>query len=210
MPAQGTNDTDGLLQQIADGDASARGRLWQRHRSRLKQLITLRMDRRLAARVDPSDVVQDSLAEADQKLEGYLRNKPLPFYPWLRQLALERMVHLHRVHVRAQRRSIHREEPLDTGPSDPSTPALARRLAVYGSSPSGRMRKQERRRKLEEALTRLSDRDREVLVLRHLEQLTIREAAAVLGLTEAAVKARQVRALRQLRELLGDLGEELE
>jgi RNA polymerase sigma-70 factor (ECF subfamily) len=72
------------------------------------------------------------------------------------------------------------------------------------------MRKQERRRKLEEALTRLSDRDREVLVLRHLEQLTIREAAAVLGLTEAAVKARQVRALRQLRELLGDLGEELE
>jgi RNA polymerase sigma-70 factor (ECF subfamily) len=120
------------------------------------------------------------------------------------------MVQLHRVHVRAQRRSIHREEPLPTRPGDSSTPALARRLAVYGSSPSGRMRKQELRRQLEAALTRLTDRDREVLVLRHLEQLTIREAAAVLGLTEAAVKARQVRALRQLRELLGDLGEELE
>jgi RNA polymerase sigma-70 factor (ECF subfamily) len=88
MNAQGANDTDDLLQQVAEGDVSARGRLLQRHRSRLKEMIKLRMDRRLAARVDPSDVVQDSLAEADQKLEGYLRHRPLPFYPWLRQLAL--------------------------------------------------------------------------------------------------------------------------
>ena len=92
MPSpKGTNDTDGLLRQVADGDVLARGRLLQRHRLRLKEMIKLRMDRRLAARVDPSDVVQDSLAEADRKLEAYLHNRPLPFYPWLRQLALERI-----------------------------------------------------------------------------------------------------------------------
>src|SRR5947199_6994432 len=92
-------DTERLLQLAARGDAAARDRLLDRHRGRLRQAVARRLDPRLAARVDPSDVVQDALADADRKLAGYLRDRPLPFYPWLRRLALERLLELHRRHV---------------------------------------------------------------------------------------------------------------
>src|SRR5262245_53645659 len=104
-------DTERLLQRAAAGDPAARDQLFTRHRDRLRRAIARRLDRRLAARVDPSDVVQEALADADRKLVGYLRDRPLPFYPWLRRLALERLVQLHRRHVRARKRSVTREEP---------------------------------------------------------------------------------------------------
>jgi RNA polymerase sigma-70 factor, ECF subfamily len=99
-------DTDELLRRTGDGDRHARGELLQRHRPRLRRLIALRLDPRLAARIDPSDVVQEVFAEADRRLGRYLRERPLPFYPWLRQLALDRLVAHHRRHVRAGRRSV--------------------------------------------------------------------------------------------------------
>src|SRR5262245_42620975 len=104
-------DTDALLAAAAGGDADARGRLLARHRDRLARMVACRLDRRLAARVDPSDVVQEVLAEADRKLDRYLRDRPLPFYPWLRQLAWEQLATLHRRHVRAGKRSVRREQP---------------------------------------------------------------------------------------------------
>src|SRR5918911_4775541 len=94
-------DTEELLERSAAGDRDARGELLQRHRGRLKRMVAVRLDRRLAARVDPSDVVQETLAEAAAKLDGYLRTRPLPFYPWLRRLAQNRMADLYRRHVRA-------------------------------------------------------------------------------------------------------------
>src|SRR4051794_11198000 len=105
-------DTELLLDRAAGagGDADARNRLLQRHRDRLKRMVAVRSDPRLAARVDPSDVVQEALADAAGKLDGYLRDRPLPFYPWLRRLAAERLVALHRRHVQARRRSVTREE----------------------------------------------------------------------------------------------------
>jgi RNA polymerase sigma-70 factor, ECF subfamily len=81
-------DTDELLNRTAHGDRAARDQLLVRHRQRLRQAVAYRLDRRLAARVDPSDVVQEVLAEAARKLPDYLRERPLPFYPWLRQMAL--------------------------------------------------------------------------------------------------------------------------
>src|SRR3954463_5256867 len=101
-------DTEHLLLRAAAGDESARGRLLDRHRDRLRRMVAVRADPRLAARVDPSDVVQETLADAACKLDGYLRNRPLPFYPWLRRLAQERLAALHRQHVRAKRRSVSR------------------------------------------------------------------------------------------------------
>jgi RNA polymerase sigma-70 factor (ECF subfamily) len=203
-------DTEQLLDRAGQGDAWARNCLLERHRARLRALIALRMDRRLAARVDPSDVVQESLAEADGKLADYVRTRPLPFYLWLRALVLERLVDLHRRHVRAQKRSIRREEVQLPGLSDESLEQLAQRLVARGSHPSARLQREELRTQLAAALARLPERDREVLVLRHFEQLSIREIAAVLGSTEGAVKVRQVRALQRLRGLLGDiLGEDL-
>src|SRR3954454_9926595 len=105
-----TADTEHLLNQAAHGDATARDRLLDRHRDRLKRMVAVRADPRLAARVDPSDVVQETLTEAAGKLDRSLAARPLPFYPWLRQLALERLATLHRRHVRAGRRSVAREE----------------------------------------------------------------------------------------------------
>src|SRR5213593_3260301 len=103
-------DTDVLIDRARGGDGAARQQLLVWHRDRLRRMITVRMDRRLAARVDPSDVVQEVLADAAQELSDYLRRRPLPFYPWLRQLAWDRLVELHRRHVRARKRSVTREE----------------------------------------------------------------------------------------------------
>src|SRR5437016_4375861 len=104
-------DTDRLIELASQGDRGAGEQLLVRHRSRLRKMISLRLDRRMAARIDPSDVVQEVLAEAAQKLPDYLRERPLPFYPWLRKIAWERLVDLYRQHVQAQKRSVKREEP---------------------------------------------------------------------------------------------------
>jgi RNA polymerase sigma-70 factor (ECF subfamily) len=196
-------DTDQLLRAADRGDAQARGRLLERHRGRLRRMVALRLDRRLAARVDPSDVVQESLAEADRRLDGYLRERPLPFYPWLRQLAWERLAALYRRHVRAQRRSVTREEAEPLGLPDGSVLALADRLLARAASPSEALGREELKQRVRAALDRLSGRDREVLVLRHLEELSAAEVGAVLGLSEAAVKMRALRALKRLRALMG-------
>src|SRR4051794_7164691 len=99
-------DTEELLQGASRGDPAARQGLLERHRGRLRQMVAVRMDRRLAPRIDPSDVVQEALVAAGQKLGHYLRDRPLPFYPWLRHFAWERLLQLHRHHIRSQRRSV--------------------------------------------------------------------------------------------------------
>src|SRR5262245_11364162 len=169
-------------------------------------MVVVRIDPRLAACVDPSDVIQETLAGAARRLPEYLRDRPLPFYPWLWRLAWDHLAELHRRHVRARSRSVEREEP----PALPDRSALdlADRLVGRGSNPSARLQREERRQRVRAALETLSERDREVLVLRQLEQMPPREIAAVLGISEGAVSVRHLRALRRLRKLLGpDLGE---
>jgi RNA polymerase sigma-70 factor (ECF subfamily) len=191
---------DELLTRAAAGDAEARGLLLAEQRERLRRMIAVRIDRRLLARLDPSDVVQEVLAEACLQLSAYLRSRPLPFYPWLRQLAWNRLVDLHRRHVQSQRRSVLREE----GPAlpDDSVLELAGRLIATGSSPSEHVLREEVRARVHAALQQLGERDREILVLRYLEKLTSGEIAAVLGLTESGVKSRHFRALQRLRGVI--------
>src|SRR5262249_35450673 len=155
--------------------------------------VAFHLDPHVAARVDPSDVVQEALAEAAQKLDDYLQRQPLPFYPWLRRMAWERLVKLHRQHLRASKRSAYREEPGALNLPDDSALELAGRLLAVGSAPSARLLREELQMRVRSALNRLAPPDREVLVLRYLEQLAIGEIAAVLGITEAAVKKRNVR-----------------
>jgi RNA polymerase sigma-70 factor (ECF subfamily) len=202
MPAE--PDTEQLLTRVARGDAAARDRLLARHRQRLRDMVALRLDSRLSARVDPSDIVQEALADADRKLTEYIERRPLPFYPWLRQLALERLAQINRWHVRTGKRSVRREEPPGWPLPDESALLLADRLAGHGSSPSTRLQRDELRGRVQAALALLAERDREVLVLRYLEHLSTRDIAAVLGLTDAGVKTRQLRAVQRLRSLLGD------
>jgi RNA polymerase sigma-70 factor (ECF subfamily) len=208
MTNLGEPDTEELLRQAGQGDAAARDRLLDRHRTRLRAAVAVRLDRRLAPRVDPSDVVQETLAEAARRLPDYLHQRPLPFYPWLRQLALQRLIEVHRHHVRAGKRSVQREQAALAPLPDESAAALAQRLFGRGSSPSAGLHRREVAHRVQAALLQLCQRDRELLVLRHLEQLPTHDVAAVLGLTEGAVKMRLLRALERLRTLLEDLGED--
>jgi RNA polymerase sigma-70 factor (ECF subfamily) len=201
---QAPPDTEELLRRAGHGDRRARGALLQRHRGRLRRMVALRMDPRLAARVDPSDVVQETLAEADRRLDGYLRERPLPFYPWLRQLAQDRLIEQHRRHVRAGRRSVTREEAEAPGLSAASALELAERLLSPAESPSAALQRQELADRARAALDVLPEPDREVLVLRYLEQLPAREVGSVLGVSEAAAKKRALRALQRLRDLVKD------
>jgi RNA polymerase sigma-70 factor (ECF subfamily) len=197
-----------LIEQARGGDESARQRLLEGCRPRLRRVVAVRLDRRLAARVDASDIVQEALAEASRRLDDYLLDRPLPFFAWLRQLAWDRLVEQHRRHVLAERRSVAREEPPAMELSEESSLRLARRLIGDGTSPSGRLIREELRDRVRSAMARLGERDREVLVMRHLEQLSTEEVAAVLGISPGAVKVRLLRALERLRGLLADDGQE--
>jgi RNA polymerase sigma-70 factor (ECF subfamily) len=165
-------------------------------------MVVVRMDERLSARIDPSDVVQEALAAAARKLPGYLRKPTVSFYPWLRRIAWERLIDAHRRHVRAGRRSVAREESL--GFSDTSALQLADRLVASGTNPLARLLRDELCARVQAILGRLATGDREILLLRHLEQLTSPESAEVLGISEEAAKKRYLRAVQRFRRLLGD------
>jgi RNA polymerase sigma-70 factor (ECF subfamily) len=194
-------DTDELLRRTQAGDDHARDQLLQRHRKRLRRMVEIRMDPRLARRLDASDVVQEALIEASRKLDQYARDQPLPFYAWLRQLTWNRLVDLHRHHL-AQKRDVTQE--LDWHLSDHSVHDLAQRLVSDSSTPSGELRRAELGQRVRATLARMKPNDREILVLRHLEELSTSEIAAVVGISELAAKKRQARALLRLREQLND------
>ncbi len=183
-------DTEELVQRAAAGDDAAGQKLLVRHQARLRNMVRVRMDRRLAARVDPSDIVQDTLLQAARQLGDYLRDQPLPFYPWIRQVALQQLVRQYRRHIKAQARSLKREEQHALPLPDHSAIELAMRLLANHTSPSNSIVQQELRSKVQSVLAQLSEGDREVLVLRFLEQLSTKETAAVLGLTINGVKSR--------------------
>lgn len=200
-------DIEHLLARAAAGDSSALDQLLALNRPRLKRMVSVRMDPRLASRVDPSDVVQEALADATRKLDRYWRDRPMAFYPWLRRLAWERLAKLHRRHVLAKRRSVIREERQMWLP-DQSAMQLARRIAGSTSGPSAHLRRNELRDHVRAALAKLRPADREILVLRHLEGLSAKEISAVLEKSESAINTRHVRALLRLRKLLdADRGE---
>src|SRR5262249_37295001 len=197
-------DTEQLIEQAHRGDEAARAQLLGRHRDRLRRMVACHLDPRLSARIDPSDVVQEALAEADRELSDYLRRQPLPFYPWVRRIAWERLVKLHRRHLYARRRSVRNEQPGVMALPESSVVELARKLVASGTSPSGQLIRQELQERVRAALALLGERDREVLLMRYLEGLSTRETAASLGISEGAVKMRHVRALEALHRLLGE------
>ena len=193
-----------LLRAAACHESAAR-ELFDGCRDRLRRMVATRMDPRLTSRFDSSDVVQEAMMDAYSRLPRYLKTQTVPFYPWLRALALERLIDLHRLHL-ADRRSPDCEALLPDG----SVWKLARELAAStGVRPEAKLVAQEERRRLYEALRRLSPKDREVLVLRHLEQLSTEETAQVLGVGQSAVKMRHLRALERMRALLPEMEHDL-
>ncbi|MGE3820187.1 MAG: sigma-70 family RNA polymerase sigma factor [Isosphaeraceae bacterium] len=195
-------EPDLLLRKAARGDEKARQRLLALHRPSLQRMVAVRLDPRLSARLDPSDVVQEALVVAAGRLDEFLRDRPVPFLAWLRQIAQDRLADAYRQHVRCEKRTVSREQPLGTLLPDDSVGVLARRFVASGTSPSRRMASREQREWVRAALARLSPSDREFLVIRYIEGLGISEIARLLGLSESAAKMRQLRALERLRKLL--------
>lgn len=196
-------DTEFLVQQARAGDVASVMALMQRHRGRLKQMVRARMDPRVSARVDPSDVIQDALTTASRQLPEYFETPRIPFYPWLRRIAWQKLVHVHEMHLDAAKRSIRREQQTGYwGISDHSASRFAVQLPGNLSTPSAAVVRQEDQHRVRQALALLSEVDREVLVLRYVEQLTIKEIAAVLEISEAAIHMRHMRALRKMHRLL--------
>ena len=197
-------ETQDLLDRAKQGEARAVERLLETHREPLRRMIGLRLDPALAGRVDASDIVQDVMLEVSQRLADYLRNPGMPFHLWLRHIAKDHMIDAHRRHRQAQRRSLDREQPIVPAVlADHSSYELAGQILDQEPTPASAAIRQELQRRLDTAIAALDDDDREVILMRHSEQLSNQEVAALLGLTEAAASMRYLRAVRRLRtELL--------
>ncbi len=196
--------TDDMLDKARQGEAGAVDRLLGEFREPLRRVVGLRLDPVIARRIDASDIVQDVLLEANQRLKEYLQAPNMPFHLWLRHLAQDRIIDTHRRHRLAQRRSIDREQPL-TRPGwadDDSAASLVAQLVDTERTPASEAIQQELARKLTSAIGELGDDDRDILLMRHHEQLSNGDAARALGLTDAAASMRYLRALRRLRGVL--------
>jgi RNA polymerase sigma-70 factor (ECF subfamily) len=210
-PARLDGDGDGesaqRLEAAARGDHAAWGAVLAQHRERLRRMVALRMDRRLQGRVDPSDVIQDAYLEAARRLPEYIRESaPMPLFLWLRFLTAQALQALHRRHLGVQGRDAGREISIDGGRIPHATSAaLAAQLLGHDTRASEVAIRAERKLRLEEALNSMDPIDREVLALRHFEQLTNGECARVLKLSESGATKRYVRALRRLKETLTGL-----
>lgn len=195
-------ETEMWLRRARDGDEAAVRVLLDRYRGRLRRMIGLRLDDRLASRLDASDVVQETLMDAAERLESYLRERPLPFYPWLYRLATERLAHAHRHHLGALRRQAGRDVAGGRAWNDPSARHLFTVLTSSGTSPSDRLIREEDREAVWRALAALSPQDREILVMRYLDQLAFAEIASLLGIADGTARLRHYRALQRIAPLL--------
>jgi RNA polymerase sigma-70 factor (ECF subfamily) len=195
-----SSETERLLKQARAGQTAAVDQLLARHRPFLRQLVRLRLDPQLRVRVDPSNVVQAAQIEAVRRLDSYLQSPAMPFRLWLRQIAYDRLLMLHRRHVGAARRDVQREVALP----DRSSLALAQKLVAPGSSPGEQLAQRELARRVRQALAQLAETDRDLLLMRNFEGLSNQEVAQVLQINPAAASQRYGRALLRLRNLLLD------
>jgi RNA polymerase sigma-70 factor (ECF subfamily) len=202
-----------LIDRAAGGDKEAWGELLAEHRGRLRRMVSLRLDHRLQGRIDASDVIQDAFVDASRSLADYVRNPVLPFFLWLRFLTGIRLAKLHRHHLATQMRDAGREISLYPGGAMPETSsaALAQQLLGRENRPSEEAIRAELKLQLQDAINAMEPLDREIISLRHFEQLSNAEAAQVLDIKEAAAGKRYIRALERLRDTLaqlpGNLGE---
>ena len=197
-----------LLKKAGQGDAAAVNGLLENHRDALRRAIEMRLDQRLNRRVDASDVVQEVLIEANRRLPEYLSQPKLPFHLWLRQMAQDRIIDAHRRHNVAARRSLRREQPLIVPAlSGHSTMDLAAQLRDRELTPAAAATWHELERRFQAAVEALEEQDREIVVMRHYEQLSNQEVAQALGLSEPAAGMRYLRAMRRLRAMLDETPE---
>ena len=202
-----SRETDRLLQRAAGGDEESWGSLLTRHEERLRRMVAFRMDQRLQGRIDPLDVIQEAYLEASEHRAEYLRHPAMPFLLWLRGIVGNKLRELHRHHLGTQMRDAGRDVSLFRGTMPEATSAaLAAQLMGHATRPSEAAVRAEAKIFLQAALNAMDPIDREVLALRHFEQLTPAEAAQVLGIKEKAAGMRYVRAIKRLKDILAAAG----
>ena len=198
-------ETEALFARAAQGDCAAWGQLLTAHQERLARVVAFRMDPRLRGRVDAMDIVQEAFLEASAHRMDYFRAPSAPLFLWLRGVVSNKLLEVHRHHLGTRMRDAKRELPVDHRPSDDTREALCAELTAHLTRPSAAAMRVEVRARLSEALKQMDETDREVLALRHFEQLSNAEAAQVLGIQERAAAKRYLRALERLRAILSEM-----
>ena len=199
-----TENLDNLIDRALTGDEQALAALFGHYRRRLRQMVRLRLDRRLQGRVDPSDVLQEAYLDIVQQLPSYAKQQDdMSFFLWLRLVTGQRMMRVHREHLGAQMRNAGRDVSLHRGalPRATSVSLAAQLLGRFTSASQSAMRA-EMQVKLQEAINSMEELDREIIALRHFEELSNKEAAELLGLSKSAASNRYVRALARLQGVL--------
>jgi RNA polymerase sigma-70 factor (ECF subfamily) len=203
MNDESERDDDDLLLRLEGGDEQALSELFTRHRERLRRMIRVRLDRRLQARIDSSDVLQEAYLEVARRAHDYIAAPDMPPYLWLRFLTGQTLLALHRRHLKAQMRDVGHEVSLrHRATPQANSASLAEMLLGRLTSPTSAARRAEMQAKLQEVLSAMEPLDREVLGLRHFEELSNVEVAHVLGLSKTAASNRYMRALGRLKEVL--------
>jgi RNA polymerase sigma-70 factor (ECF subfamily) len=197
-----TRTNEELLDAARNGDEATLAVLVERHRERLERMVRLRMDRRLQGRVDPADVLQDAYLTVRSKFPQYCAEQRLPFFLWLRLEVGQMLVDVHRFHLGTQMRDAGQEVSLHHGALPQVTSlSLAKHLLGKLTSASHAAMRVELKIRVQEALNSMDAQDREVLILRHFEELTNAEAAVALGIKPSAAVNRHVRALKRLKSV---------
>jgi RNA polymerase sigma-70 factor, ECF subfamily len=200
-----TDEVRPLLDRLQAGDQLALGELFSKYRDRLGRMIQFRLDGRLKGRIAASDVLQEAYIDALKRLPHYQADPEMPFLIWLRWVTMQRLVEVHRQHLGAQMRDAGREVALGAGGPLAASSAMIAEFIGDLTSPSQAAQRSETLAQLGRALDGLDPTDREVLALRHFEELSNQETAAVLGIQPAAASKRYVRALERLKGALEQL-----
>lgn len=201
-----TDEMDSLVKRAAEGDDAALAAIFTQHRGRLRQMVLLRLDRRLQRRVDPSDVLQEAYLDISRRIAEYARDPIIPLFLWMRLLTGQRLIDIHRHHLGAKMRDAGREVSLFRGAlPEASSVSLAERLLGQITSASRVAQRAEMQVLLQEALNGMEPMDREVLALRHFEMLSNAECAQVLEISQRAASNRYIRAVGRLKGVLDNV-----
>lgn len=198
-------DDPQLRQWLRDDPDRVLGEQFTKHHARLRRLVAFRMDPLAVSRVDPEDVLQEAWIAARQRLDSYLDSTGMSVYVWLRLIVLQTITDVHRRHLGAKMRDAFREVAIDNVQSSDTSQAIARQLLAAESSPSQAMMRDEASKRLEHVIQGMEPIDREILALRHFEELSNNEVAEILGIQIKAASIRYIRALKRLKEILGTL-----
>jgi RNA polymerase sigma-70 factor (ECF subfamily) len=197
-----------LIVRAAGGDSIALSTLLEQYRERLKRMVSLRLDRRLQKRVDPSDVVQEALIVASNRLQEYSSNPPAGFYLWLRWITADKLLNVHREHLGTQKRDVSQEVSIYRRPMpEACSVSLAQQLLGQLTSPTEAVARAEMQLLVQDVLNSMDPIDREILVLRNFEQLSNAETAETLGIKRSTASKRYITALKRLKQALGSRSE---